>query len=90
MQAGAWLTCARVCRITLHVKEDCEDLLDELELSRLIKQYSEFISFPIKLWSKQRVPREVEDAEATLKAQEFADKKAAEEGKVSVKHVAWG
>lgn len=70
------------CRITLHVKEDCEDLLEDMELSRLIKQYSEFISFPIKLWSKQRVPKQVEDEEATKKAQEFADKKAKEEGKV--------
>lgn len=64
------------------MKEDCEDLLDEIELARLIKQYSEFISFPIKLWSKQRVPRQVEDEEATKKAQEFADKKATDEGKV--------
>lgn len=64
------------------MKEDCEDLLEDMELSRLIKQYSEFISFPIRLWSKQRVPKQVEDEEATRKAQEFADKKAKDEGKV--------
>lgn len=69
-------------RITLHLKEDAEDLLEEASLARLIKQYSEFISFPIKLWSKQRVPKQVEDTEATKKAQEFADKKAKEDGKV--------
>lgn len=90
-----------MCRITLHVKEDCADLLEEMELSRLIKQYSEFISFPIQLWSKQRVPKQVEDEEATKKAQEFADKKAKDEGKVCtaallhcifdclVRHSAW-
>lgn len=83
------------------MKEDCADLVEEMELSRLIKQYSEFISFPIQLWSKQRVPKQVEDEEATKKAQEFADKKAKDEGKVCpaallhclrdclVRHSAW-
>lgn len=78
---------ARGTRITLHVKEDCADLLEEMELSRLIKQYSEFISFPIQLWSKQRVPKQVEDEEATKKAQEFADKKAKDEGKEDTEKV---
>jgi Hsp90 protein len=71
-----------ICRITLYVKEDAEDMLEEASLSRLIKQYSEFISFPIKLWTKSKVPKQVEDTEATKKAQEFADKKAAEKGEV--------
>lgn len=57
-------------------------MLEEGSLARLIKQYSEFISFPIKLWSAQRVPKQVEDADATKKAQEFADKKAKDDGKV--------
>lgn len=70
-----------MCRITLYVKEDAEALLEEAAISRLIKQYSEFISFPIKLWSVQKTPKQVEDTEATAKAQEFADKKAKEDGK---------
>jgi heat shock protein 90kDa beta len=71
-----------MCRITLHMKEDAEDLLEEQEVLRLIRTYSEFISFPIRLWSTKETRKEVVDEEATKKAQEFADKKAAEEGKV--------
>lgn len=47
----------------------------------LLKQYSEFISFPIKLWTTSFVNEQVMDEEATTKAQEEADKKAEEEGK---------
>lgn len=67
-----------MCRLTLHLKEDAEEMLEESKISQLIKQYSEFISFPIKLWSKDRVPKQVEDTAATKTAQEFADKKALE------------
>lgn len=51
---------SRGTRITLHLKEDAHDLADDKKLGSLIKQYSEFISFPIKLWSSsqdfQQVP----------------------------------
>ena len=41
----------RGTRITLHLKPDAKDLADAQKLGALIKQYSEFIQFPIKLWS---------------------------------------
>lgn len=66
------------------MKEDAEAMLEEANISRLIKQYSEFISFPIKLWSKTKNPKEVVDEEATKKAQEFADKQAADKEEVSL------
>lgn len=40
----------RGTRVTLHLKEDALELGDAVVLSRLIKQYSQFISFPIKLY----------------------------------------
>jgi heat shock protein beta len=43
----------RGTRITLHLKEDAKDLADPARLGVLIKQYSEFIQFPIKLWSSK-------------------------------------
>ena len=43
----------RGTRITLHLKEDAKDLADAQKLSNLIKQYSEFIQFPIKLWQSK-------------------------------------
>ena len=45
---------ARGTKITLHLKEDAHDLADDKKLSGLIKQYSEFISFPIQLWSSSQ------------------------------------
>lgn len=41
----------RGTRITLHLKQDAKDLADAQKLGALIKQYSEFIQFPIKLWA---------------------------------------
>lgn len=41
----------RGTRITLHLKPDAKDLADAQKLGALIKQYSEFIQFPIKLWA---------------------------------------
>lgn len=45
---------SRGTRITLHLKEDAHDLADDKKLASLVKQYSEFISFPIKLWSSSQ------------------------------------
>ena len=63
----------RGTRVTLHLKEDAAELADSAKLSALLKQYSEFISFPIELWTSKTVYDDVEDAEATRKAQEAAD-----------------
>ena len=50
---------SRGTRITLHLKEDAHDLADDKKLAGLIKQYSEFISFPIKLWSSSQDYKQV-------------------------------
>lgn len=71
----------RGTRITLHLKEDASELAEDAKLSTLIKQYSEFISFPIKLWTSKQDPVQVVDEEATAKKQAEADAKAKEEGK---------
>lgn len=44
---------ARGTRVTLHLKEDAAEYADDKKLGALIKQYSEFIAFPIKLWAKK-------------------------------------
>ena len=48
-------TIARGTRVTLHLKEDAAEYADEKKLGALIKQYSEFIAFPIKLWASKCV-----------------------------------
>jgi len=72
---------ARGTRITLHLKEDCEDLTDPAKLSSLVKTYSEFISFPIDVWTSTSVPKRIEDPAATAAARTSweAAKAAAEE-----------
>jgi heat shock protein beta len=50
-----------MCRVTLHLKEDAQELGDPVRLSRLIKQYSQFISFPIKLYSSKKEPFKVSE-----------------------------
>eukprot|EP00898_Chlorokybus_atmophyticus_P007043 jgi/Chlat1/733/Chrsp104S00021 len=51
----------RGTEIILHLKEDSADLADDKKLSELVKTYSEFISFPIKVWSEEKVPKQVPD-----------------------------
>jgi hypothetical protein len=46
-------------RVTLFLKEDAVELADHVRLNRLIKQYSQFITFPIKLYSPKKEPKQV-------------------------------
>eukprot|EP01024_Parvocaulis_polyphysoides_P044832 TRINITY_DN41537_c0_g1_i2.p2 TRINITY_DN41537_c0_g1~~TRINITY_DN41537_c0_g1_i2.p2 ORF type:complete len:302 (-),score=39.95 TRINITY_DN41537_c0_g1_i2:29-934(-) len=75
----------RGTKVTLFIKEDAEAYVSDKKLSDLIKQYSEFISFPINLWAVKREYQQVMDQEATDKKQAQADKKAEEEGKEAEK-----
>jgi len=51
----------RGTRIVLHMKEDMGEYLEERRLKDLVKKHSEFIGFPIKLYTEKTVEREVED-----------------------------
>ena len=44
-------TLGRGTQITLHLKEDAQEFLNEKALRDLVAKYSEFINFPIYLWS---------------------------------------
>ena len=68
----------RGTRITLHLKEDCEDLTDATKLSTLVKTYSEFISFPIEVWSSSSEPKRVVDEAASKTATADWEKKKSE------------
>jgi heat shock protein beta len=75
----------RGTRISLQLKDECKDYLNTTKLQGLIKQYSEFIAFPIKLWIADDIDKQVQDDEMTKKRQEFEDKKANEEGREPTK-----
>lgn len=62
----------RGTQITLHLKEDAAVYAEATKLGELLKTYSEFISFPIKLWSSKTEPMSIVDDEETKKAKDDA------------------
>ncbi|KAJ3194616.1 hypothetical protein HK101_002315 [Irineochytrium annulatum] len=57
-------TLGRGTEITLHLKDDALEYLEDSTLSNLIRKYSEFINFPIYMWRKKTTTEEVIDEDA--------------------------
>merc|ERR1719414_2118764 len=53
----------RGTRIVLHLKEDMAEYLEEQRVKDLVKKHSEFIGFPIKLYTEKTTEKEVTDDE---------------------------
>jgi len=53
----------RGTRIILHLKEDMSEYLEEKRVKDLVKKHSEFIGFPIKLYTEKTTEKEVTDDE---------------------------
>jgi len=51
----------RGTRIILHLKEDMSEYLEEKRITDLVKKHSEFIGFPIKLYTEKTTEKEVTD-----------------------------
>ncbi len=49
----------RGTEIRVHIKEDAMEYLEEAKIKELVKTYSEFIDFPIYLWTEKEVEKEV-------------------------------
>lgn len=52
-------TLKRGSQISLHLKEEAQDFLEEDTIKQLIKKYSQFINFPIYMWTSKNVEEEV-------------------------------
>uniref|UniRef100_A0A1W7RAN2 Heat shock protein 83 n=1 Tax=Hadrurus spadix TaxID=141984 RepID=A0A1W7RAN2_9SCOR len=76
-------TLKRGTTVTLHLKEEARDFLEEDTLRNLIKKYSQFINFNIYLWSSKtetvEEPIEEEAKEEPVQEEEEEDAKVEEE-----------
>ena len=70
----------RGTKINIYLKEEAAEYADQDKLKELVVKYSEFINFPIYLWSERTETKEVEaeDEEVTAEEAEAASKEAAE------------
>jgi len=69
----------RGTRIILHMKEDMSEYLEERRVKDLVKKHSEFIGFPIKLYTEKTTEKEVPDDDDDDDDMEDSDKPKVEE-----------
>ncbi|KAK8930782.1 Heat shock protein 83 [Platanthera zijinensis] len=71
----------RGTKIILYLKEDQLDYLEERRLKDLVKKHSEFISYPIYLWTEKTTEKEISDDEDEEKKEEEGDIEEVDESK---------
>lgn len=69
----------RGTRITLHLKEDMSEYLEEKRVKDLVKKHSEFIGFPIMLYTEKTTEKEVTDDDDDDEEEGDEDKPKVEE-----------
>ena len=69
----------RGTKIILHLKEDMSEYLEERRIKDLVKKHSEFIGFPIKLYTEKTTEKEVTDDEEEDEEEGDDDKPKVEE-----------
>merc|ERR1719335_1269453 len=74
----------RGTKVICYLKEDQSEFLEERRLKDLVKKHSEFIGFPIELYTEKTEEKEVTDSEAE---EEPEEKKAENEDEPKVEEV---
>jgi molecular chaperone HtpG len=78
----------RGTQMTLHLKEDMSEYLEERRLKDLIKKHSEYIAFPIELECEKTTEKEVTDSdEEDAEADKPKEEKEGEDGEPKVEEV---
>jgi len=52
-------TLGRGTRVTLHLKDDAVEYVEQDKIKNLVKKYSEFIQYPIKLFVSKEIRKQV-------------------------------
>lgn len=75
-------TLKRGSTVSLHLKEEAQDFLEEDTIKQLIKKYSQFINFPIYMWTSKNVEEEVVIEEEVTEKPPTEDETDDDEAKV--------
>merc|ERR1711957_103639 len=77
----------RGTRIILHLKEDMSEYLEEQRIKDLVKKHSEFIGFPVKLYTEKTTEKEVTDDDDDDDNDEMADDAEGDDDKPKIEEV---
>ena len=67
-------TLGRGTRVTLHLKDDAIEYVEQDKIKNLVKKYSEFIQYPIKLFLSKDVRKQVDEDEDEEKVNDDVEK----------------
>ncbi|XP_078572659.1 endoplasmin-like isoform X7 [Branchiostoma floridae x Branchiostoma japonicum] len=77
-------TLGRGTTVSLHLKEEAQDFLEPHTIKELVRKYSQFINFPIYLWTSktETVEEPIDDEEAEEADEEKKEEEEDEDAKV--------